>query len=92
MPLILIQGYVGHLYLFQTWLNSNLTLQVIKGANAYAVLSSPRQAGAEAMVISASWRSRIDEGQGALNLRGVSTVLALANFVKSTFVRSVFVL
>ncbi|KAJ7940430.1 Gaa1-like protein [Mycena leptocephala] len=52
------------------------------GTNAYAVLSSPRTSGTEAMVISASWISRIGEGDGTLNLRGVATVLALANFLK----------
>jgi glycosylphosphatidylinositol transamidase len=35
------------------------------------------------MVISASWLSRTGEGNGTLNLRGVSTVLALARFLKS---------
>ncbi|KAL6300143.1 Gaa1-domain-containing protein [Sparassis latifolia] len=52
------------------------------GTNAYAVLSSPRASGTEAMVISASWLSRTGEGDGTLNLRGVSTVLSLANFLK----------
>ncbi|KAF8733706.1 hypothetical protein AX14_003630 [Amanita brunnescens Koide BX004] len=35
------------------------------------------------MVISASWISRMDDGHDALNLRGVSTVLALAGFLKN---------
>ncbi|EPT06041.1 hypothetical protein FOMPIDRAFT_125023 [Fomitopsis schrenkii] len=52
------------------------------GANAYAILSSPRASGTEAMVISASWLSRTGEGDGTLNLRGVSTVLSLAWFLK----------
>lgn len=52
----------------------------ISGNNAYAVMSSPRAAGTEAMVISASWLSRA--GHGALNLRGTSTVLSLAAFLK----------
>ena len=34
------------------------------------------------MVISASWLSRTGDGDGTLNLRGVSTVLALAAFLK----------
>lgn len=34
------------------------------------------------MVISASWISRIGEDDGTLNMRGVSTILALANFLK----------
>ncbi|KAJ6497047.1 Gaa1-domain-containing protein [Mycena vitilis] len=54
----------------------------LEGTNAYAVLSSPRTSGTEAMVISASWISRTGEGYGTLNLRGVSTILALANFLK----------
>ncbi|KAJ7685379.1 Gaa1-domain-containing protein [Mycena polygramma] len=54
----------------------------LEGINAYAVLSSPRTSGTEAMVISASWISRTGDGDGTLNLRGVSTVLALANFLK----------
>lgn len=57
--------------------------KVTEGINAYAVLSSPRASGTEAMVISASWISRMDDGHDALNLRGVSTVLALAAFLKS---------
>jgi hypothetical protein len=52
----------------------------ISGNNAYAVMSSPRAAGTEAMVISASWLSRA--GHGTLNLRGTSTVLSLAAFLK----------
>ncbi|KAF9454645.1 Gaa1-domain-containing protein [Macrolepiota fuliginosa MF-IS2] len=55
----------------------------INGANAYAILASPRGPRNEAMVISASWLSRIGEGDGTLNLRGVSTVLALARFLKN---------
>ncbi|KAF8163462.1 Gaa1-domain-containing protein [Crassisporium funariophilum] len=54
----------------------------VNGTNAYAVLSSPRNSGTEAMVISASWLSRTGDGDGTLNLRGVSTVLALAGFLK----------
>lgn len=52
------------------------------GTNAYAVLSSPRTSGAEAMLISASVISRTGEGDGTPNLRGISTVLALASFLK----------
>ncbi|KAG6860931.1 hypothetical protein C0995_005886 [Termitomyces sp. Mi166 len=54
----------------------------MKGTNAYGVLVSPRASGSEAMVISASWLSRIGEGDGSLNLRGVATLLALASFLK----------
>lgn len=57
----------------------------MNGTNAYAVLSSPRSSGTEAMVISASWLSRTNEGDGTLNLRGVATVLALAKFLKREF-------
>ncbi|KAJ8598060.1 Gaa1-like GPI transamidase component [Rhizopogon salebrosus TDB-379] len=52
----------------------------ISGNNAYAIMSSPRAAGTEAMVISAPWLSTT--GHGALNLRGISTVLSLAAFLK----------
>ncbi|KAJ3510285.1 hypothetical protein NLJ89_g4766 [Agrocybe chaxingu] len=57
-------------------------MTVINGTNAYAVLASPRHSGTEAMVISASWLSRSGEGDGTINIRGVSTVLALAGFLK----------
>lgn len=52
------------------------------GTNVYAVLSTPRTPGTEAMVISASWLSRTDDGLGTLNLRGIATVLSLAGFLK----------
>ncbi|KAK7467268.1 Glycosyl phosphatidyl inositol protein transamidase complex subunit [Stygiomarasmius scandens] len=58
------------------------TSQDINGTNTYAVLSSPRAPGVEAIIISASWVSRINDGNGTLNLRGVATVLGLANFLK----------
>ncbi|EKM55142.1 uncharacterized protein PHACADRAFT_143130 [Phanerochaete carnosa HHB-10118-sp] len=54
------------------------TSGVVSGTNAYAVLSSPRASGTEAMVISASRLSRTSEGDGTPNLRGVATVLSLA--------------
>ena len=41
------------------------------------------------MVISASWLSRTGDGDGTLNLRGVSTVLALAAFLKRKLLYSV---
>lgn len=56
--------------------------QQLNGTNAYAVLSAPRHSGTEAMVVGASWISRIGEEDGTVNIRGVSTVLALANFLK----------
>lgn len=52
------------------------------GTNAYAIMSSPRTSGTEAMVISAPWLSRINGSDGTINMRGVSTVLALANFLR----------
>ncbi|KAH9946130.1 Gaa1-domain-containing protein [Epithele typhae] len=52
------------------------------GTNAYAVLRPPRAPGTEAIVVSASWMSRTGEGDGTLNLRGVSTVLSLAHYLK----------
>ncbi|EPQ58341.1 Gaa1-domain-containing protein, partial [Gloeophyllum trabeum ATCC 11539] len=57
-------------------------VRTIEGVNVYAVSSSPRASGAEAMVISASWLSRTGEGDGTINSRGVATVLALAAFLK----------
>ena len=66
-----------------------LSLQNINGTNAYAILRSPRNPGTEAMVISASWLSSAKDGDGALNLRGVSTVLALAAFLKREFLCSI---
>lgn len=51
------------------------------GANAYGVYPVPRASGAEAIVISASWVSRTDEGAGTPNMRGVATVLALARYL-----------
>ncbi|THH33887.1 hypothetical protein EUX98_g293 [Antrodiella citrinella] len=56
------------------------SLQTYNGTNAYAIFSSPRGSGAEATLISASWRSR--DGEDKLNLRGVSTVLGLAAFLR----------
>lgn len=59
--------------------------QPISGSNAYAIQSSPRYSGAEAIVISASWLSRVGDGDGTLNLRGVATVLSLAAFLNRQF-------
>ncbi|KAJ3490236.1 hypothetical protein NLI96_g1560 [Meripilus lineatus] len=55
---------------------------VSTGTNAYSILSSPRASGTEAMLISASRISWTGEGDGSLNLRGISTVLSLAAFFK----------
>lgn len=41
------------------------------------------------MVISASWLSRTGDGDGTLNLRGVSTVLGLAAFLKRKLLCSI---
>ncbi|KAF9475860.1 Gaa1-like protein [Pholiota conissans] len=60
----------------------NTSRAKVVGTNAYAVLASPRHSGTEAIVISASWISRIGEIDGTINIRGVATVLALANFLK----------
>ncbi|ETW86085.1 hypothetical protein HETIRDRAFT_380329 [Heterobasidion irregulare TC 32-1] len=56
--------------------------EMISGTNAYAVLSSPRTSGTEAILLSASWLSQSGPDDGALNLRGVSTILALSAFLK----------
>ncbi|EIW85104.1 Gaa1-like GPI transamidase component [Coniophora puteana RWD-64-598 SS2] len=53
----------------------------VQGVNAYAVLSSPRTASTEAIVVSAAWSSGIQDGQTP-NMRGVATVLALAGYLK----------
>ena len=62
--------------------------QVVDGTNAYAVMQSPRASGAEAIVISASWLSRTGEGDGTLNLRGVATVISLAQYLKSQYLNT----
>jgi len=46
-------------------------------------MASPRGPRNEAIVIGASWLSKVGGGNGTLNLRGVSTVLALARFLRS---------
>jgi len=61
---------------------STVTKNIV-GTNAYAVLASPRGPRNEAIIIAASWLSRAGEGNAILNLRGVSTVLALARFLRS---------
>ena len=62
--------------------------QVVDGTNAYAVMQSPRASGAEAIIISASWLSRTGEGDGTLNLRGVATVISLAQYLKSQYLNT----
>ncbi|CAL1704592.1 unnamed protein product [Somion occarium] len=56
------------------------TSGVSNGTNAYAIHSSPRASGAEAILISASRISRT----GDLNLRGISTVISLAAYLKGS--------
>ncbi|KAG9038965.1 Glycosyl phosphatidyl inositol protein transamidase complex subunit [Tulasnella sp. JGI-2019a] len=64
-------------YIFTT--SANITV----GTNAYGVYPVPRASGAEAIVISASWVSRTNEGDGTPNMRGVATILALARFLSN---------
>ncbi|KAH8116816.1 Gaa1-like protein [Phellopilus nigrolimitatus] len=54
--------------------------EFISGVNAYAIFSAPRASGTEAIVVSASWTSRM--GGGNLNLRGIATILSLAAYLK----------
>ncbi|KAF8911984.1 Gaa1-like protein [Gymnopilus junonius] len=58
------------------------SISTLNGTNSYAIISAPRHSGTEAIVISASWISRTGDGDGTLNLRGISTILALAGFLK----------
>ncbi|KAG9318846.1 Gaa1-like GPI transamidase component [Chiua virens] len=53
----------------------------VSGVNAYALFSSPRASGSEAIVVSASWLSEV--GEEPYNLRGIATVMALADFLKN---------
>ncbi|GAA5846836.1 hypothetical protein JCM3766R1_004665, partial [Sporobolomyces carnicolor] len=66
-------------YSFKLSRNSSVT-----GTNTYAILRAPKTDGAEALVLSASWLSRARDANGErrINTRGVSTVLALANYMK----------
>ena len=54
--------------------------------NAYAFMNSPRASGSEAIVLSASWLSEV--GEEPYNLRGIATVMALADFLKSMSILS----
>ena len=76
-----------HARFLRVSLNSphDVSYQTTNGTNAYAVLSSPRASGTEAIVISASRLSRIGEGDGTPNLRGIATILSLAAFLKGMF-------
>lgn len=62
--------------------NLSTTNDLSSGVNTYAILRSPRISGAEAILVGASWLSRTGEGDGTLNLRGVSTVLSIASFLR----------
>ena len=57
----------------------------MSGVNTYAILQAPKTDGAEALVLSASWLTRAldSEGERSVNRRGVATLLAVANYVKS---------
>ncbi|SCV72987.1 BQ2448_6912 [Microbotryum intermedium] len=60
----------------------NSTLQ---GTNVYSILQAPKTDGAESLVLGASWLSRAyHEGtkKRRVNIRGVASTLALANFFK----------
>lgn len=59
--------------------------QTVSGVNTYAILQAPKTDGAEAVVLSASWLSRAldSEGNKSVNRRGVATLLAVANYLKS---------
>jgi GPI-anchor transamidase subunit GAA1 len=66
-----------------------IVLKMVTGQNVYAISSSARASGSEAIVISASWLSSIDEGRGTPNLRGVATVLSLAAFLPRECIASI---
>ncbi|GAA6018826.1 hypothetical protein JCM11491_006877 [Sporobolomyces phaffii] len=83
-------GYASARQRYSFSLSPNSTLT---GINTYAILPAPKTDGAEALVLSASWLSRAEEedvhdGAGEagrrrrINTRGVSTVLAFANYFK----------
>ena len=50
------------------------------GVNTYATIRAPKTSGSEAIVLAAPWKSRQD---GMHNIRGVSTLLALAKHLQS---------
>lgn len=51
----------------------------------YGILQAPKTDGAESLVLGASWLSRAldEEGNRRVNARGIATVLAVANYLKS---------
>ncbi|CAE7168512.1 unnamed protein product [Rhizoctonia solani] len=54
----------------------------IEGVNVYSIYAAPRSSGSEAIVLSASWKSLKWDEDGSLNLRGVATILSLAEYLK----------
>lgn len=59
---------------------------ISNGTNVHAVLHTPRTDGSEALVLMASWLTRrpgSDVRGGDVNVRGVSSVLALAEYLLS---------
>lgn len=59
---------------------------ISNGTNVHAILHAPRTDGAEALVLMASWLTRrpgSDVRGGDVNVRGVASVLALAEFLIS---------
>jgi glycosylphosphatidylinositol transamidase len=55
--------------------------RMISGQNVYAILQGPRADATEAIVLIAAWRNM----DGEINHSGVSLVLTLARYFKSTF-------
>ncbi|GAA5911383.1 GPI-anchor transamidase subunit GAA1 [Sporobolomyces salmoneus] len=74
-------GYASARQRYSFELSSNSS---VEGINTYAIRAAPKTDGSEALVLSASWLSRAldEEGRRRVNTRGISTVLALANYMK----------
>ncbi|KAM0785986.1 hypothetical protein ACM66B_006804 [Microbotryomycetes sp. NB124-2] len=60
--------------------------QTLSGTNTYAIYQAPKTDGVESLVLCASWLSReVDAlGRRRINVRGVATVLAMANYLKKS--------
>ncbi|MBW0479350.1 hypothetical protein O181_019065 [Austropuccinia psidii MF-1] len=59
---------------------------ISNGTNVHSILYSPRTDGSESLVLMASWLTRrpgSDVHGGNVNIRGVASVLALAEFLKT---------
>ncbi|KAG0143144.1 hypothetical protein CROQUDRAFT_66493 [Cronartium quercuum f. sp. fusiforme G11] len=57
---------------------------ILNGTNVHAILQAPRTDGTESLVLMASWLSRkpkSDSKGGDLNVRGIASILALANYL-----------